>query len=100
MEWPNIFLSVFIRFFYSEKIGVDTKIMILFHLEVEILPKLDFHGGHLKKWPKPISRLKVFPLNIANNIPKKLLIKWSVVGVHGEQFWLIGLPVSIIKQHE
>ena len=29
--------------------GVDTKIMILPHLEVEILPKLDFHGGHLKK---------------------------------------------------
>ena len=49
--------------------------MILCHLEVEILPKFDSHGGHLKKWPKPISRLKVFPCNIANNIPTKLLIK-------------------------
>ena len=26
--------------------------MILCHLEVEILPKLDFHGGHLKKVAK------------------------------------------------
>ena len=66
----------------------DTKIMILCHLKVEIFPKLDFHGGHLKKWPKPISRLKVIPRNIANNIPRKLLIKMeSGGGVHGDQFW-------------
>ena len=53
----------------------DTKIMIFCHLKVEIFPKLDFFGGHLKKWPKPISRLKVIPRNIANNIPRKLMIK-------------------------
>ena len=54
--------------------------MILCHLEVEILIKLDFHGGHLKKWPKPISRLKVIPRNIANNIPRMLLIKMESGG--------------------
>ena len=53
----------------------DTKIMILCQLEVEIFLKLDFHGGHLKKWPKPISCLKVIPRNITNNILRKLLIK-------------------------
>ena len=54
--------------------------MILCHLEVEILPKLDSHGGHLKKWPKPISRLKVILRNIANNILKKLLLKMQSGG--------------------
>ena len=54
--------------------------MILGYLEVEILPILDSHGGHLKKWPKPISRLKVIPLNIANNISGKLLIKMESGG--------------------
>ena len=49
--------------------------MILCHLKVEIFQKLDFYGGYLKKWPKPISRLKVIPRNIANNIPRKLLIE-------------------------
>ena len=39
--------SGFIQFFDPENIGVDTKIMILFQLEEEILPKLDFFGGHL-----------------------------------------------------
>ena len=47
MNDPNIFINDFIRYFDPEKIGVDTKIMILCQLEVEILPKLDFHGGHL-----------------------------------------------------
>ena len=66
----------------------EIKIMILCHLEVEIFTKLDFHGGHLKKWPKPISHLKVIPPNIGNNIPRKLLIKMeSGEGVHGDQFW-------------
>ena len=56
--------------------------MILCHLEVEIFPKLDFRGGHLKqKWPKPISRLKVIPRSITNNIPRKLLIKMESGGV-------------------
>ena len=76
----------------------DTKIMILCHLEVEIFPKLDFHGGHLKKWPKPISRLKVIPRNIANNISRKLLIKMES-GEGGGGKWPIlvhALPVSII----
>ena len=54
--------------------------MILCHLKGEIYPKLDFHGGHLTKWPKPISRLKVIPRNIANNIPRKLLIMEMVSG--------------------
>ena len=54
--------------------------MILCYLEVEILPILDSHGGHLKKWPNPISRLKVIPLNIANNISGKLLIKMESGG--------------------
>ena len=54
--------------------------MILCHLKVKIFPKLDFHGGHLKKWPKPISRLKVIPRNIANNFHRKLLIKMESGG--------------------
>ena len=58
----------------------DTKIRILCNLKVEIFPKLDFHGGHLKKWPKPISRLKVIPLKIANNIPRKFLIEMESGG--------------------
>ena len=62
--------------------------MILCHVKVEIFPKLDFHGGHLRKWPKPISRLKGIPRNIANNIPRKLLIKMESGGeVHDDQFW-------------
>ena len=59
----------------------DTKIMI--HLEVEIFPKLDFQGGHLKKWSKPISRLKVIPRNIANNISRKLVIEMKSGGGGG-----------------
>ena len=54
--------------------------MILCQLAVEILPKFDFHGGHLKKWPKPISRPKGVPRNIANNIPRKPLIKMESGG--------------------
>ena len=75
----------------------DTKIMILCHLKVEIFLKLDFHGGHLKKWPKPIARLKVIPRNIANNIPRMLLIKMES---GGGAILVHGLPVSIINQHE
>ena len=43
------FYKWFRSIFYPENIGVDTKIMILCQLEEEILPKLDFHGGYLKK---------------------------------------------------
>ena len=52
---------------------------------------------HLKKWPKPISRLKVILRNIANNIPKNLLIKMHS---GGGAWWPIpahGLSVSIIN---
>ena len=59
------------------------QIMIICHLEVEILHKLDSHGGHLKKWPKPISRLEVIPRSIANNIARKLLIKTKSGGGGG-----------------
>ena len=76
----------------------DTKIMILCHLKMEIFPQLDFHGGHLKKWPKPISRLKVIPRNIANNISRKLLIKMESGG--GCMVTNTGPPVSFINQHE
>ena len=55
--------------------------MILCHLEVEIFPKLDFRGDHLKKWHKPISRLKIIPRSITNNIPRKFLIKMESGGV-------------------
>ena len=43
--------------------------MILCQLEVEILPKLDFHGGHLKK----MAETHIAPH--ANNIHRKPLIK-------------------------
>ena len=45
-EWPNIFNSGFFRFFDPGTIGIYTKIVILCQLELEILSKLDFHGGH------------------------------------------------------
>ena len=64
--------------------------MILCQLEVEILLKLDFHGGHLKKWPEPISRTKVISRSIANNIPRKPPIQiksggcaWLLILAHG-----------------
>ena len=37
-------MSGFFRFFDPENIGVDTKLMILCQLELDILSKLDFHG--------------------------------------------------------
>ena len=49
---------IFIRFLDPQNIGVETKIMILCQLEVEIEHKLDFHGGHFEIWPKLISRPK------------------------------------------
>ena len=48
MGMTQYFPSGFIRFFYHENIGVDTKNMILCHVEIQILLKLDFHGGDLK----------------------------------------------------
>ena len=98
MNDPIFFINDFIQFFYLENIGVDTKIMILCQLEVEILLKLDFQGGHLKQWTKLILRPKEIPRNIANNIPRKPLIKmvrdwgaWWPILAHG-------LPVSIINE--
>ena len=41
--------------------------MILCQLELEILSKLDFHGGHFSKWPKPIVRPNFFSGTIANS---------------------------------
>ena len=46
-------MSGFIRFFDPENIGVDTKIMILCQLELEILSKLDFHDGHFENGRNP-----------------------------------------------
>ena len=43
--------------------------MILCHLEVEILPKLDFAGGHLKKIVETHIAPLVIPRNIANKFP-------------------------------
>ena len=63
--------------FYPENICVDTKIIILCQLEVT---KLDLHGGHLNKLPKPISCPKIIHLNISNNIPRKPLIKMESGG--------------------
>ena len=45
------FYKWFHRFFDPENIGVDTRIMILCPLKLEILSKLDFHGGYFEKWP-------------------------------------------------
>ena len=72
--------------------------VILCQLEVEILPKLDFHGGHLKKWLKPISRTKVIFRNIANNIPRKPRIQTKSGGGAWLPILAHGLPVSIINQ--
>ena len=73
------------------------KLMILYLLEVEIGPKLYFHGGHFEKWPKPISRPNCFSDNIANTviIPRRALNKMVPLmegsdggggGVLGDQF--------------
>ena len=35
------------RLFDPENMGIDTTIMILYRLELEIFCKLDFHGGHI-----------------------------------------------------
>ena len=47
-EWHKWFISGFTRFFDTDNIGVDTKIVILRQLELELLLKLDFRGGHFK----------------------------------------------------
>ena len=62
-------------FFDPENIGIDTKIKILCQLELEILSKLDFHGGYFEKYPKPILRPNFFSGNIANAIPRSPLNK-------------------------
>ena len=49
IRMTQYFYNWFNSIFYRENIGIDTKIVILCQLEVEILPKLNFHGGHLKK---------------------------------------------------
>ena len=58
------------QYFYSifdpENIGVDTKILILCQLELEILSKLDIHGGHFEKWSRPVFHPNFFSGNIAN----------------------------------
>ena len=43
------FLRGFIRLFHPENIGVDTTIMILCQLGLDVLSKLDFHDGHFEK---------------------------------------------------
>ena len=45
----TIIFRGFLRFFDPENIGVDTTIMILCQLELDILSKLDFHDGHFEK---------------------------------------------------
>ena len=48
------------------------------------------------KWLKPISRTKIIPRNIVNNIARKPLIQIRVVGVHGDQFWPMGYLCQLL----
>ena len=45
---------------------------------------------------KPISRTKVIPRNIANNIPRKPLIQIKSGGVHGDQVWPMGYLCQLL----
>ena len=71
------------------KTGVDTKIMILCDLDLEILSKLDFRCDNFEKWPKPISRPNFFSGNIVNTIHKSPLmvplLESSGGGMHEDQ---------------
>ena len=53
-------MSGYIRFFDHENMGVDTNIMILCKLELDMLSKLDFRCGNFEKWPKPLARPNCF----------------------------------------
>ena len=66
--------------------------MILCHWEVEILPKLDFDGGHLKKIVETHIAPLVIPRNIANKFPGSSWWKWRLMGMHGDQFWPMDFP--------
>jgi len=67
--------NVFIKFLDQENIGIDTKIMTLHPLVFKLLPKQDFEGGHLGKWPKGAFSPSFFSGNIANIIPGRPLNK-------------------------
>ena len=69
--------------------------MILYQVEVEIEPRLDFYGGHLKKSRKPYRTPTFFSSNVADIIPRITLNKMVTLmersggGVHGDHFWLM-----------
>ena len=86
------FLGGFNQFFDPEnilhtKIILDTKSMILCHLEVERLPKLDFYGGYLKNGLNPYGASKLFLVTSLLTFPGSSSSKWKVLGMHGDQFW-------------
>ena len=68
-----MFIIAFIGLLDHENIGVDTKIIILGGLEVEILAVIDFIGGHLGKWRKVIVRPNFFLATLDFCIPGGLL---------------------------
>ena len=88
-------------FFDLENIGVDTKIMILCQLELEILFKLDFNGGPFEKWPKSILRPNFCSGNITHIIPRSshFRVFLGFLGFSNMTVYLYVLPSVIQPWH-
>ena len=84
-----------------ENIGVDTKILILCQLELEILFKLDFNGGPFEKWPKAILRPNFFSGNITHIIPRSshFRVFLGILGFFNMTVYLYVLPSVIQPWH-
>ena len=82
------FYKWFLRFADPENIGVDAKIVILYQLELEIMSKLNFQGGHFFKILGLsfylVTSLISFPGVPWTNNKMESLIE-SIVGVHGNK---------------
>jgi len=66
-------LNTLIEFFDQENIGLDTKIMLLQQLEVEILTEVRLGGGHFEIWLPTVVKYNFFSLNVKNIICSNIL---------------------------
>ena len=72
-SWSYRFRNSLIEFFDQENMGLDTKIMLLWQLEPEILTKLKLGGSRVEIWPRTVVKSNFFSFNVKNIVYRKIL---------------------------
>jgi len=72
-NWSVRFRNSLIEFFDQENMGLDTKIMLLWQLEPEILTKVKLGGSRVEIWPRTVVKSNFFSFNVKNIVCRKIL---------------------------